>query len=227
MNKNKYVNSITKFFDAYNGFSHYMWYDESDIAAQELPIICGNSTVGYVALNSRNIIFSVGVNTNLSRYSEQFEKEVSDKFMDELYKFDKDVKAAEELGVGSADLSRLEIRIIDCVTEDDSDPGQAADDIYSESMPDTHKVLSVNYAVNDVDSCSACYSMLIGALNRLQEDGLLEKLDEKIAIGQGYRGKTGRLGIGNCTRDFDINVPGCPPAEEDIYKTLKTIILKK
>ena len=69
--------------------------------------------------------------------------------------------------------------------------------------------------------------MLIGALNRLQDEGMLEKLDEKIAIGQGYRGKTGWLGIGNCTRDFDINVPGCPPAEEDIYKALKTIILKK
>lgn len=93
MSKNKYVNSITKFFDAYNGFSHYMCYDNSDIAAQKLPIVCGNSTVGYVALNSRNIIFSVSVNTNLSRYSEQFEKEVSDKFMDMEYKFHEDVKA--------------------------------------------------------------------------------------------------------------------------------------
>lgn len=94
MSKNKYTNSITKFFDAYNGFSHYMWYDESDISAKELPIkVAGGITVGYVALNSRNIIFSVSVNTNLSRYSEQFEKEVSDKFMDELYEFNKDVKA--------------------------------------------------------------------------------------------------------------------------------------
>lgn len=91
--RNKYTNSITDFFDKHTNLTHYMCYDNSDIAAQELPIICGNSTVGYVALNSRNIIFSVGVNTNLSRYSEQFEKEVSDKFMDELYEFDKDVKA--------------------------------------------------------------------------------------------------------------------------------------
>lgn len=90
--KNKYTNSITKFFDAYNGFSHYMWYDESDVAAKELPIkVAGGITVGYVALNSRNAIFSVSVNTNLTvGYSENFEKEVSDKFMDKLYDFNKD-----------------------------------------------------------------------------------------------------------------------------------------
>ena len=137
------------------------------------------------------------------------------------------VKIAEELGVGSADLSKLKIKIINTIPEDGSGPGQTADGLYSESMPDTHKVLSVNYAVDDVNSCSACYSMLIGALNRLQEDALLEKLNEKIAIGQGYRGKTGHLGVGNCTRDFEINIPGCPPAEEDIYKALKDLILKK
>ena len=92
--KNKYRNDITKFFDDYNGFSHYMWYDESDVEAKELPIkVAGGITVGYVALNNRNVIFSVSVNTNLTvGYSEYFEKEVSDKFMDKLYDFSKDIK---------------------------------------------------------------------------------------------------------------------------------------
>ena len=117
------------------------------------------------------------------------------------------VKTAAELGVGSAQLDGLHLLTV----------GEAGD----EDMPDTHKVLAVNYAVDDVDSCSACYAMLIGALNRLKEDGLLDKLEGKIAIGQGYRGQTGRLGVGNCTRNFDFNIPGCPPDEDVIYSQLK------
>lgn len=117
------------------------------------------------------------------------------------------VKTAAELGVGSAQLDGLHLLTV----------GEAGD----EDMPDTHKVLAVNYAVDDVDSCSACYAMLIGALNRLKEDGLLDKLEGKIAIGQGYRGQTGRLGVGNCTRNFDFNIPGCPPDEDVIYSHLK------
>lgn len=91
--RNKYINDITKFFDDYNSLHHHMYYDESDMEAKELPIKCCDTTVGYVALNNRDKIFSINVDTNLSiRYTEQFEKEVSDKFMDQLYDFSKDVK---------------------------------------------------------------------------------------------------------------------------------------
>ena len=59
----------------------------------------------------------------------------------------------------------------------------------------------------------------------LKNDGLFEKLDTKICIGQGYRGKTGKLGVGACTCKFEHNVKGCPPTENQIYDFLKQYIL--
>ncbi len=50
-----------------------------------------------------------------------------------------------------------------------------------------------------IKSCSACYGYLIPALEMLKEEGLFEKLHEKICIGQGYRGQNGELGVGHCT----------------------------
>ena len=115
---------------------------------------------------------------------------------------------AESLGVGSSDLSGL--RLITC----EGDP--------YEDLP-ARSVLDVSYAVDEVDSCSACYGVLIPALERLKNEGLLDKLPGNIAIGQGHRGKTGVLGIGNCTSGFDICVRGCPPKEEAIYQQLKEL----
>lgn len=127
------------------------------------------------------------------------------------------VKMAYEMGVGEADLSKLSVRILN----EDS----AA--LVDESMPLSHKVLDVNYMASEVDSCSACYASLIGALDRLKEEGLLDKFNEKISIGQGHRGQTGRYGVGNCTAKFDYTVKGCPPDEDDIYNAYKAIIVEK
>lgn len=120
------------------------------------------------------------------------------------------VRMAEALGIGTCDLDTAEIVNINEGEETELKAGR--------------RVLEVSYAVDEVDSCSACYGMLIGALCRLKEEGLLEKLDTKIGIGQGMRGKTGRLGIGRCTKDFDFCVMGCPPDEEKIYRELKAYI---
>ena len=76
-------------------------------------------------------------------------------------------------------------------------------------------------AEEEVESCSACYGYLLPALQKLKEEGLLEKLQDKICIGQGYRGKTGKLGIGQCTRKFEHHLLGCPPTEEEIYEFLR------
>ena len=76
-------------------------------------------------------------------------------------------------------------------------------------------------AVEEVESCSACYGYLIPALEMLKKEGLFEKLDEKICIGQGYRGKTGVLGVGHCTCKFQNFVEGCPPLEGEIYEFLR------
>ena len=116
---------------------------------------------------------------------------------------------AERLGVGTSDLS--ELRLVTC----EGDP--------IEDLPE-RRLLDVSYAVDESDSCSACYGVLIPALDRLKEEGLLDKLQVQIGIGQGHRGKTGALGVGNCTSGFDFCIKGCPPKEEDIYRELKSYI---
>ena len=79
-------------------------------------------------------------------------------------------------------------------------------------------------AVEGVESCSACYGYLIPALDRLKREGLLDRLDTRIAIGQGYQKKTGRLGIGRCTSCFEYSLKGCPPTEEEMYEFLRQYI---
>ena len=120
------------------------------------------------------------------------------------------VGLAARLGVGSSDLSSL--RLITC-------EGEAYEDLPARNL------LDVSYTVDESDSCSACYGVLLPALDRLKEEGLLEQLDCPISIGQGHRKKAGKLGVGNCTAGFDTCIKGCPPKEEDIYKQLKEYIL--
>lgn len=137
------------------------------------------------------------------------------------------VKLAEEIGIGSADLTALRLVTLS--------GGSAAQELAESESPDAlglegqqagKRLLEVSYAVDELDSCSACYGMLIPALSRLKEEGLLDDLQERIGIGQGHRGKKGRLGVGNCTCLFDHYVKGCPPTEEDIYQGLKKYILQ-
>ena len=121
------------------------------------------------------------------------------------------VKMAEELGVGSADLTRLSIRQIGEIGE-------------KRVIPEKRKIVELQDAVEEVESCSACYGYLIPALDRLKEEGLLPELREKICIGQGYRGKSGALGVGSCTSGFACNLKGCPPTDEQMYEFLKQYI---
>ena len=121
------------------------------------------------------------------------------------------VKMAEELGVGSADLTRLSIRQIGEIGE-------------KRVIPEKRKIVELRDAVEEVESCSACYGYLIPALDRLKEEGLLQELHEKICIGQGYRGKSGALGVGSCTSGFACNLKGCPPTDEQMYEFLKQYI---
>lgn len=117
------------------------------------------------------------------------------------------VKAAA-LGVGCSDIRQAEIKVIG------GDPGKP--------IPKSRKVVELADAVEEVESCSACYGNLIPALDRLKQEGLLNKLDTRICIGQGYRRQEGKLGIGNCTRHFVHHLAGCPPTEDDIYEFLKS-----
>ncbi|MCC8105302.1 MAG: DUF362 domain-containing protein [Clostridiales bacterium] len=121
------------------------------------------------------------------------------------------IRLAEELSIGCADISRAQI------TTCGSQPEM-------EELPREHKIIELQDAVSEVDSCSACYGYLIPALEMLRQDGLLEQLDEKICIGQGYQGKTGKLGVGRCTAGFTCSLKGCPPTENQIYEFLKEYI---
>lgn len=123
------------------------------------------------------------------------------------------VAMAEELGVGSTDLDRAEISVC----------GQGENRM-DEELPYSRKVVELQDAVEEVESCSACYGYLLPALEKLKEEHLLEKLDQRICIGQGYRGKKGKLGVGSCTSGFAFCVKGCPPTENQIYEGLKKYI---
>ncbi|MDY3917503.1 MAG: DUF362 domain-containing protein [Candidatus Limivivens sp.] len=136
------------------------------------------------------------------------------------------VRMAEALGVGCADLSQAVIREVrrraggECGQCKESGAGFFASEIQHRER----KIVALEDAVEEVDSCSACYGYLIPALEQLRLEGLLEKLDTKICIGQGYQGQNGKLGIGNCTRGFACSLKGCPPTEKEIYDFLKKYI---
>lgn len=123
------------------------------------------------------------------------------------------IEMAAKLGVGSMDLESAQI--IYC------------EETAKRVLPKSRKVVELQDAVEEVESCSACYGYLLPALDMLKNDGLFEKLDTKICIGQGYRKKTGTLGVGSCTNRFQYHVNGCPPTEGQIYDFLKQYIEQK
>ncbi len=131
------------------------------------------------------------------------------------------VERAAALGVGCADIRQA--RIVTLGAEGEPELVKAGDAEAGVELP-RHRVLDVQYAVEDVDSCSACYAALIPALDRLKQEGLLGELREKICIGQGFRGTSGVLGIGHCTAGFEVNIPGCPPKADAVYEALKAYI---
>ncbi len=121
------------------------------------------------------------------------------------------IKMAAESGVGICDYDAIKLRTLD------------GDGIEKEEMlPVTHKIFKLRDCVQDVDTCSACYESLMEALVRLQDEGLLEKFNNKIFIGQGNRKKTGEYGIGNCTSAFTHSIKGCPPSADDVYEGIKS-----
>lgn len=121
---------------------------------------------------------------------------------------------AEKLGVGKADVQGALVR------ELNASDGSVA-------VPDKERIMKLREVTEEVDSCSACYGYLLPALDMLEKEGLLREFPEKICIGQGFRGKSGKLGIGNCTKDFQCSLPGCPPTEQEMYEFLKKYLLKK
>lgn len=142
------------------------------------------------------------------------------------------IRMAEQLGVGSADLAQAEVleciraseKLDQCEISLETDVSFLHPIQHLEELPRERKIVELRDAVEEVESCSACYGYLIPALEQLRQEGLLGKLKDKICIGQGYQGKTGKIGVGRCTAGFEHNVKGCPPTEEQIYEFLREYI---
>lgn len=143
---------------------------------------------------------------------------------------------AAKLGVGSMDLQKARILTYRkektngdwmLVPSESSKDTRGLKDAAQRGGAGYRRVLELSDKAEAVDSCSACYGSLIPALGRLDQEGLLEKLHEKICIGQGYQGKSGELGVGRCTAKFAHSLKGCPPSQDEMYDFLKNYILKE
>jgi uncharacterized protein (DUF362 family) len=122
------------------------------------------------------------------------------------------IKKAEQFGVGSSaidDSTVVEINK-DCAPSGKINP--------------CRKVARLAEYILEDQACSACYGSLIHALNRLDENGCLRKLKQKVHIGQGFKGQQNPgIGIGNCTSGFVRCVRGCPPKARDIVEMLEDV----
>jgi len=73
-------------------------------------------------------------------------------------------------------------------------------------------------------ACFICYGSLIHALARLKKERLLNRLPEKIKIGQEFSGqKEEGTGIVACTAGLSYNLPGCPPKARETVRFLRRI----
>jgi len=119
---------------------------------------------------------------------------------------------AEDLGVGSADLSKaVLVQLNEPSDEAPSKPSGRANYLGKFTEPDS--------------ACSACYGNLIHALKRLDEVNRLKNLKTQICIGQGYKDKTdpAKIGVGICTRGLGKSLPGCPPKAVDMIRFIKEL----
>ncbi|MDW7650384.1 MAG: DUF362 domain-containing protein [Bacillota bacterium] len=124
------------------------------------------------------------------------------------------IRMAEKLGVGSTKLAGR-------VTELNSKKEARV----PESLLAGKEVENLARWIEEDQACSACYGSLIHALMRLQESGQLTK-NFKVHIGQGCQTLTGTLGVGECTRNFQFNITGCPPKAKEIVSGLTEWINK-
>ena len=110
------------------------------------------------------------------------------------------LKLAEEIGIGSGDIESAEI------IELGKGEGRTA--------KRDERMEHVEGFIEQDNACSACYANLVSAM-------LQTGAEKKVSIGQGFEGKTGKLGCGDCTSLFERYVKGCPPEVDDIVKELE------
>jgi uncharacterized protein (DUF362 family) len=114
---------------------------------------------------------------------------------------------AEKLGVGSADLRAAKVRELNtCKSAGGAAPAPSG------------KVRALASRIAEDKACSACYAALVFALSRLKGSSYHF---QKVSVGQGFRGKKGSLGVGQCCSAFTAYCPGCPPSGADILAFLR------
>lgn len=118
------------------------------------------------------------------------------------------IRLAESLGVGSADLSQANIICLNADCRPDK------------KFTMTRRVRELAAYAAPSDACSACYGSLLYALDRLNDAGMLRRGLPPVAIGQGYKGQEGQIGVGHCTACFEKHLEGCPPKAADIVRFL-------
>lgn len=118
------------------------------------------------------------------------------------------ITMAEELGVGSTDTAHANMIYL-------NQPEETAGKFRM-----SHRVERLAAYTAPADACSACYGSLIYALDRLNDAGKLRGKLPKVCIGQGYRGRTGEIGVGRCTSCFAKSLKGCPPKAADMAEFL-------
>lgn len=120
------------------------------------------------------------------------------------------IRMAEQLGIGSCDVAGADFISLN--------EGAAE----GKKITGSRRVSRLAAYAKPKDACSACFGSLIYALDRLNDEGVLSgHRTGSIAVGQGYRGQTGTIGVGQCTACFEKTLGGCPPKAVEIAQFLR------
>lgn len=120
------------------------------------------------------------------------------------------IAVAEKMGVGSSELTMAEIQEYDVGLKKNS------------TFKPSNKVQYLTKKVIAKSACSACYGSLVHALQRLDDNGMLQRIKQSIYIGQEFQNQQLQgIGIGRCTSKCTTSVVGCPPTAAAILKELE------
>jgi uncharacterized protein (DUF362 family) len=117
---------------------------------------------------------------------------------------------AEKLGIGSANLRTVKVSELN-----------GRDAKSSPASVPAGKVDQLAPYINEDNACSPCFASLTFALsnmNRTRLDRLKNSPKDKICVGQGFKGKHGNIGIGECCSGFRRFCPGCPPSGGEVLE---------
>jgi uncharacterized protein (DUF362 family) len=123
------------------------------------------------------------------------------------------IALAAGLGIGCGDPARARVREL-------NRPGGVTPAERRGLPPPGSKVRQLAGHITESNACSACYAAAVFALSRMDRKERAG-LGGPLAVGQGFRGMAGGLGIGNCCSGFARSCPGCPPSGAAVLAFLR------